>query len=715
MVPPLFYGNVVVFYIGEPGFHGGKLVVVGGEQGLGPQLPGIGGEFQHGPGDAHAVIGGGASADLVQDQQTAGGGVFQNGGHLGHFHHKGGLAGGQIVAGADPGKHPVYNADPGSPGGDEGAHLGHEDDEGHLAHIGGFTGHVGAGDDGNLVVPAPQTGVVGDKETVPQHGLHHRMAAIGDGDFRSQADLRAAVATLNGHVGQRAEGIRGGHGSGGLLHGGGLTGKVLPELLEDLVFQGCQPVFGGENLGFQVFQLLGDVALAVGQGLLADVGGGHLVHKGFADFDIIAEDPVKAHLQGADAGFFPLTGLNGGNGAGAAIHDVPEPVSIRVRPPADHTPLPDGQRGLIDNGVFDPVRPAFHGVDVLGKTLEHAALRLLQLPLHLGQGPQAPGQGQKVPAIDGSGDDAGHDPLQIRDLFQSLLQFAPENGIFYKGLHGLLAACNLCRVQQGLFQPAPEHPAAHGGVGLVQDPQQSPPLFLGAHGLRQLQVPPGIQIQLHEAAVGVVLQLPDMGQVVLLQGQQSLQQGPAGADGPGKGAHAQILDRFSKVLVEQLFTLRQLEVPGGALVYAAVQPAEENVGNFLLLSALSEAKNLAGGKPAQLRADAAGIHTGCGEKSAGRQVAEGQAVPAALGADAAHEVILGLFQHAAFRHRAGGDDSGDVPLYQALGRGGILHLLADGDLVALLHQSGDIGVYAVVGYAAHGGLLLFGLRPVPAG
>ena len=86
-----------------------------------------------------------------------------------------------------------------------------------------------------------------------------------------------------------------------------------------------------------------------------------------------------------------------------------------------------------------------------------------------------------------------------------------------------MAAGDLHRVKQGLFQPGAEHPPAHGGVGLVQHPQKGSPLFLGAHGLRQLQIPPGVQIQLHEPTCCVILQLPDVGKIVFLQGQKGLQ------------------------------------------------------------------------------------------------------------------------------------------------------------------------------------------------
>ena len=43
---------------------------MGGKQGLGPQPLFVGAVLQHRPGDGHAVVGGGAPADLVQDEQV---------------------------------------------------------------------------------------------------------------------------------------------------------------------------------------------------------------------------------------------------------------------------------------------------------------------------------------------------------------------------------------------------------------------------------------------------------------------------------------------------------------------------------------------------------------------------------------------------------------------------------------------------------------------
>ena len=127
-------------------------MVMGGKQCLGAKLFGACHIFQNSSGDSHAVVCRSTSADLVQNQKTPGSGVLENGCHLGHLHHKSGLTGGQVITGADSGKHPIHKTDPGAAGGDKRAHLRHENDQRNLPHIGGFTCHVGTGDDTYLIV-----------------------------------------------------------------------------------------------------------------------------------------------------------------------------------------------------------------------------------------------------------------------------------------------------------------------------------------------------------------------------------------------------------------------------------------------------------------------------------------------------------------------------------------------------------------------------------
>ena len=111
---------------------------------------------------------------------------------------------------------------------------------------------------------------------------------------------------------------------------GALGGDLLPQRREELILQGHHPVRGGEDLVFQVLQLLGDVPLPVHQGLLADVGVRHLVLEGVGHLDVIAEDLVVADLQGPDAGALLLLGLDLRQDALAAVHDVPQAVHLLV-------------------------------------------------------------------------------------------------------------------------------------------------------------------------------------------------------------------------------------------------------------------------------------------------------------------------------------------------------------------------------------------------
>ena len=156
-------------------------------------------------------------------------------GHLGHLHHEGGLAPRQVVRGPDAGENPVHHPDVGRPGGDEGAHLGHEDHKGHLAHVGGFARHVGPGEDGRPVVLAVHVGVVGDEEAVLQHLLHHRVAALGDLQFVRVVHQGHAVVVLRRHQGEGRQHVGLGHGPGDLLDLGHLGGGLVPDLTEELV------------------------------------------------------------------------------------------------------------------------------------------------------------------------------------------------------------------------------------------------------------------------------------------------------------------------------------------------------------------------------------------------------------------------------------------------------------------------------------------------
>ena len=207
------------------------------------------------------------------------------------------------------------------------------------------------------------------------------MPSVHDGDLAAQGDFWAAVATLDSNRCQGTQSIGGGNCGCGKLDAYRLLCQVLSQSGEDLIFQGGQPLLGGEYLVFQILQLLGDVALAVGEGLLADVMLRHLVGQGFGHLDIVAEDPVVAHPQGADAGFLFFRGFDSQNGALATIHNVPQTVSLFVGTGTDDAALPNGQGRFVHNSIFDQVGTVIQRINGLFQLLQQGRFQLLQLLL----------------------------------------------------------------------------------------------------------------------------------------------------------------------------------------------------------------------------------------------------------------------------------------------------------------------------------------------
>lgn len=133
--------------------------------------------------------------------------VFENVCHLVHFYHERRLPGGQIVGCADAGKELIDNADAGGRGRDEASHLRHEDNERDLAHIGRFTGHVGACDDGGLAAVCAENGIVRDKKRIFEHLLDHGVTALRDADLAGEVNLGAAVVVMDRRVRKAAKNV----------------------------------------------------------------------------------------------------------------------------------------------------------------------------------------------------------------------------------------------------------------------------------------------------------------------------------------------------------------------------------------------------------------------------------------------------------------------------------------------------------------------------
>ena len=241
--------------------------------------------------------------------------------------------------------------------------------------------------------------------------LHHGVAAVLEVELTAHVDDGPGVVVLHGHHGKGAQHVQSGHRLGGGLHPGQLVRYKPAHLLKELGLQGDGFVVGAQNAVFQVFQLLGDVALAAGEGLLADVILGHLVFVAVGHLDVIAEHPVVAGFQLGDAGALPLPGLYRGDELPAAVHVPLDLVQLLVVAVPDDVPLPDGEGRVVHNGGVNELGHVLQAVHLLAQLLEQRGLAALQQREEPRQPLEGRGQRAQLPAVGRAVDNAGHDAL----------------------------------------------------------------------------------------------------------------------------------------------------------------------------------------------------------------------------------------------------------------------------------------------------------------
>ena len=91
------------------------------------------------PSDTQSIIGAGPSADLIQENQAAGGRAVQDVSRFDHLHHEGALSGGQVVRGSHARENPIDQSDAGFCRRYEAPDLRQQNDQRDLAEVGAFT------------------------------------------------------------------------------------------------------------------------------------------------------------------------------------------------------------------------------------------------------------------------------------------------------------------------------------------------------------------------------------------------------------------------------------------------------------------------------------------------------------------------------------------------------------------------------------------------
>ncbi|MPM62258.1 hypothetical protein SDC9_109124 [bioreactor metagenome] len=124
-------------------------------------------------------------------------------------------------------------------------------------------------------------------------------------------------------------------------------------MIEYFIFESRYFFLGSQNGIFKFFEIFGYVTFAIAQGLLSDIFFRRQAQVGFCDFNIISENLVVTDFQVADAGFFFFARLQFGDVSFGVVHDLPEPVHIRIKTVFYDAAFPNRKGRFIGYGPVD--------------------------------------------------------------------------------------------------------------------------------------------------------------------------------------------------------------------------------------------------------------------------------------------------------------------------------------------------------------------------
>ena len=137
------------------------------------------------------------------------------------------------------------------------------------------------------------------------------MPALDDPEQVAVDDHGPCIIVLGRGLGERNKAVDDRQPAGHVLDPDRRGRDRFPHLLEQPVLQVQDLLFRAQDLLLVLLQLRRDEPLGVGQRLLADIVLRHVREIRLGDLDIVAEDPVVAHLERIDAGPLPLALLDG--------------------------------------------------------------------------------------------------------------------------------------------------------------------------------------------------------------------------------------------------------------------------------------------------------------------------------------------------------------------------------------------------------------------
>ena len=423
---------------------------------------------------------------------------------------------------------------------------------------------------------------------------------------------------------------------------------------------------------------------------------------GAAQLEIVAEDLGVAHLELGQGAGLALAFEHGFQGGLAVVRQFDELVQGLVVALAEEPSLGDDRWQGVGQGPGEQVVHVVQVVPLFEQAVQQgrAFVHGFEVATHARQFRQGRAQGPEVLGGGAVDHDARAQALQVVDPVQGGAQALAAVVAFEEEAHEVLDGQDGGQVLEGLVQAGGQEASAHGRLGLVQDVPQGAAALAAVHGPEKLQVAFGDLVQKQGGGQVQGREGGQVPQVAFLGQLQVGQKRPAAARQGrlvvqvqgGQGSHALgAQDLFFCAAGVEIRLggkagnpgLPVLQVPGQGLGVR-----QQEFARVHLDQPLPEHGFVSG---LQAAPDARGeIHPG--------QAAAQVRVPE----QGAQEVVPLGVEVDVLHHGAGREHAGHLAFDQALGLLGVLDLVAQGHLVALVQELAQVLVDGVVGHAAHG-------------
>ena len=512
-------------------------------------------------------------------------------------------------------------------------------------------------------------------------------------------DDRTDVAVLLRTLGEGKEAIELGEERGVLLYGSYISCQSRDETVEDLCLEAEDAFLRTHNLVLVLLEFLGDVTLGLGQCLLANPVGRHLVLVRVAHLEVVAKHVVVANLQALDACRLYLALLHLQQVTLALICYLAQLVELCIHAIHDDTTVCNQQGAVGTHFASYPVAYLGTKIELLSYLAKRAVFAALAYLLDGFNCLQGHSQLHDVAWGDTSGADLRYDALEVAYCLELLQDSVSRVGIAEEVLDDIMPLANLDRVFQGEQHPAMQHAGAHRSDCLVDDVEERYAALV--HAAHEFEVPDGELVKTNEAVFLDATQSRDVSEQLVLRHLHVLQDDAGCHDAALEVLHAKTL-QVLHLEVAQQFLPRGLfregpiiELEGDVTCAEAAlehHPFATLVEDFLRGERCHEARDV-------LRR--AFRH----EELAGADVEERHATSLLAEVYRAEEVVFLVIEHRVGHRHTRRHEFCDASLDECLRQFRVFELVANGNPLACPDELRQVSIEGVIGEAGHRGAL----------